>query len=607
MAEDRRDDSFLKISSSDLKFERLLGSGGFGDVYSGRWISRCEQVAIKKLRIDASYITLKERNLFFEEMTMMHRIRFPYVLNVFGVCLDPGCLAIVVEYMSLGSLYDVIRNKDLTWPDRWSIASQMTKGVNYLHQFRPHPIIHRDIKSFNFLMALGVKESNHRFHVKVGDFGLSRFRPTSDLQLTADGQLGTLLWKAPELFDDQSSHTTISDVYSLGVCFWELVSGQLPYEELTLERFFLEVVLKGKALEIPSNVPDHFATLIISATKYTPDERPTCLELLRYIENDLRRQGLSDSSTSESESRVSKSLGLSTRATTSSDRRTPKSTLSPTKTYSNRKLEDTIKHTETFSAIKLEDQAFTNDDMVIIGTALTKNQACQDLALRNSDITAIGVTFLSLGLATNRTLTSLDLSENPLESVGVSNLARTLHFNSTLTTLRLNSTNMGDDGLKELSNMFLINRTLEFLTICDNHLTYVGVRVLCDALEHNTSLRCIDMSKNKVGDGGAASIGRLLRRNSTLSRISMNETEIGDDGLRSISDALEKNNTLRQISLANNLITDGSIQMIIVIIETNRSLRSLELRSNNLSSKGKSKIRKTAAQSRCDVVLSERE
>ncbi|CAF1182240.1 unnamed protein product [Adineta ricciae] len=570
MAEGRRDDSFLKISSSDLKFERILGSGGFGDVYSGRWISRCEKVAIKKLRIDASYITLNERNVFFEEMTMMHRIRFPYVLNVFGVCLDPGCLAIVVEYMSLGSLYDVIRNNDLTWPDRWSIASQMTKGVNYLHQFSPNPIIHRDIKSFNFLMASGVNESNHRFHVKVGDFGLSRFRPTSDLQLTADGQLGTLLWKAPECV-------------------------------------FLGIILMGKTLEIPSNVPDHFATLITSATKFTPDERPTCLELLKYIENDLRRQGLSDSSTSESQSRVSKPLGLPTGATTSSDRRTTKSTLSPTKTYSNRKLENTIKHTETFSAIKLEDQAFTNDDMVIIGTALTKNQACQDLALRNSDITAIGVTFLSLGLATNRTLTSLDLSENPLESVGVSNLARTLHFNSTLTTLRLNSTNMRDDGLKELSNMFLINRTLEFLTICDNHLTYVGVRVLCDALENNTSLRRIDMSKNKVDDEGAASIGRLLRRNSTLSRISMDETEIGDDGLRSISHALEKNNTLRQISLANNLITDGSIQMIIVIIETNRSLRSLELQSNKLSSKGKSKIRKTAAQSRCDVVLSERE
>ncbi|CAF1184029.1 unnamed protein product [Adineta steineri] len=306
MAEDERNDEFLKISLSDLKFERVLGSGSFGDVYDGEWISRRQQVAIKKLRIDASFVSLKERKDFFKEMTMMHRLRFSHILNVFGVCLDRNCLAIVVEYMSLGSLYDVIRNYELPWSDRWSIVSQITKGLNHLHQFQPNPIIHRDIKSFNFFMTWGAQKSDHRFIVKVGDFGSSRFRP------------------------------------------------------------------------------------------------------------------------------------INYRSTTS--------ITSPTKSYSNKQLEDTIKCTETFAASTLSDQAFLDEDMAVISTALTRNQACKDLAFRNSDIAPIGVTFLSLGLAVNCTLTSLDLSENSVEAVGVANVARTLHDNSTLTTLRLNSTKMGDKG-----------------------------------------------------------------------------------------------------------------------------------------------------------------
>ncbi|CAF1021887.1 unnamed protein product [Adineta steineri] len=444
MAEDGRNDEFLKISLSDLKFKRVLGSGGFGDVYDGEWISRHEQVAIKKLRIDASFVPLKERKDFFKEMTMMHRLRFPYILNVFGVCLDRSCLAIVVEYMSLGSLYDVIRNYQLTWSDRWSIASQITKGLNHLHQFQPNPIIHRDIKSFNFLMTWGAQQSNHRFSAKVGDFGLSRFRPMSGLQMTTNGLLGTPRWMAPELFHDHSSHTTTSDVYSLGVCFWEIATGRLPYEELTTEHYYLEVILKGKTLEIPSDVQNDFSAIIISAVKKTPNERPTCLELLEYIENCLQNLGLSDSSIGEYQFRSQKSPGSTTRSTISSNYQSSTSITSSTKSYSNKQLEDTIKCTETFAAITLSDQAFLDEDMAVISAALTRNQACKDLALRNSDITPIGVTFLSLGLAVNCTLTSLDLSENSLEAVGVANVALTLHYNSTLATLRLNSTKMGD-------------------------------------------------------------------------------------------------------------------------------------------------------------------
>ncbi|CAF2123455.1 unnamed protein product, partial [Rotaria magnacalcarata] len=70
--------------------------------------------------------------------------------------------------MPLGSLNDILKNDDieLSWLDRWSIVNQMTKGINHLHQLKPSPIIHRDIKSHNFLMKWGPQNDNNRFIVK---------------------------------------------------------------------------------------------------------------------------------------------------------------------------------------------------------------------------------------------------------------------------------------------------------------------------------------------------------------------------------------------------------------------------------------------------------
>ncbi|CAF2974509.1 unnamed protein product [Rotaria sp. Silwood2] len=287
MTATKADPKFIYIPANDLVMDKCIGSGGFGDVYRGTWVSRHFQVAIKVFRVSALEIEQKKQEIM-RELLAMHCIRFDHVLNVFGACWEPNFHALVVEYMALGSVYDILQNDDiqLSWFDRWSIINQMTKGINHLHQLEPIPIIHRDIKSLNFLMNWGQQNDSNRFIVKVGDFGLAKFRSETASQSMNDSVVGTLPWMAPELFDSEKKHTKASDVYALGVCFWEVATRCIPYRGMNLPSALLRVHL-GQRLEVPSGVPEDFEAVIQTSWAHDPKERPTCRSLLEKIETGM--------------------------------------------------------------------------------------------------------------------------------------------------------------------------------------------------------------------------------------------------------------------------------------------------------------------------------
>jgi serine/threonine protein kinase len=194
---------------------------------------------------------------------------------MYGACMEPEKYALVVEYMSLGSLYDVLRRKTVqfTWPDRWLIALQITKGINYLHTL-PKPIIHRDIKSHNVLMT----ESARDFLVKIGDFGLAKIRHETSQQSRSAPVIGTLAWKAPELLRLER-HTEASDVYAVGIVFWELATGCEPYQDAD-DATICAYVKGGHRMNIPADIHKPFAKLITKAWAQEPKQRPTCQQLL---------------------------------------------------------------------------------------------------------------------------------------------------------------------------------------------------------------------------------------------------------------------------------------------------------------------------------------
>lgn len=280
---------FLHIPYTDFRLDsQPLASGGFADVFKATWLTHQDQVAVKVLRLQhLSSI----RQDFYREISTMYRIRYEHVLTILGACVEPNFYAIVMEYMPLGSLYDILRDKQperivFDWADRYSLAWQMSKSINYLHSLNP-AILHRDIKSMNFLLKHhGVDQK--KYLLKVCDFGLAEIRRETLLQSgSMPNIVGSFSWKAPELFFAHGRHTKQSDVYSLGMVLWELATGHRPWHEYPDEAIILIHIRLGERPTIPSDVPEQYQRWIQEAWHNDPQKRPSCFQLMERIHTEI--------------------------------------------------------------------------------------------------------------------------------------------------------------------------------------------------------------------------------------------------------------------------------------------------------------------------------
>lgn len=241
-------------------------------------------MALKKLHL--TDLTDKAKNEFFKELSIMHSIRYLHIINLYGACTETGKYALVMEYMSLGSLYKVLHEDELAleWAEKLSIASQTAKGINYLHQLQ-QPILHRDIKSLNFLL----ERIHQGYHVKLCDFGLARVRTETSRQTSSNLTLSyTLQWTAPEILR-LKNYTDRSDIYSLGIVYWELAARKIPYDGFQDSVIRLSI-LDGERLQIPETTPPTFCKLIEQCWAQDPNDRPKSSDLIKMIEECVQSQ-----------------------------------------------------------------------------------------------------------------------------------------------------------------------------------------------------------------------------------------------------------------------------------------------------------------------------
>ncbi|PUZ65111.1 hypothetical protein GQ55_3G197100 [Panicum hallii var. hallii] len=192
--------TYKELEMITNNFQRVLGRGGFGEVYNG-FLEDGTQVAIK-LRSQFSNQGVKE---FLIEAQILTRIHHKNLVSMIGYCKDGQYMALVYEYMSEGTLQEQIagngRNgKLLTWKQRLRIAVDSAQGLEYLHKGCNPPLIHRDVKSTNILL-------NAKLEAKIADFGLSKaFNRDNEAHVSTNALVGTPGYVDPEAGHREASH-----------------------------------------------------------------------------------------------------------------------------------------------------------------------------------------------------------------------------------------------------------------------------------------------------------------------------------------------------------------------------------------------------------------
>lgn len=205
----------VKKATNGFARDRILGSGGFGEVYKGE-LQDGTIVAVKSAKVG----DIKSTQQVLNEVGILSQVNHKNLVRLMGCCVESQQPLMIYEYISNGTLYDHLHHKRtvfLEWKTRVRIASQTAEALAYLHSAAHTPIYHRDVKSTNILL-------DDNFNVKVADFGLSRLaRPgLSHISTCAQGTLGYL---DPEYYRNYQL-TDKSDVYSYGVVLLELVTSQ---------------------------------------------------------------------------------------------------------------------------------------------------------------------------------------------------------------------------------------------------------------------------------------------------------------------------------------------------------------------------------------------
>ena len=254
----------IASSALNIDYSKKLGEGGFGIVYQGQW--QMVTVAAKKLK--ATILSPQALVSFKEEAQRHGLLRHPNIVMLYGVCVEPGHYAMVMEFMSRGSLYGLLHSsQDIPWSLRKTIAENISAGLYYLHH---NKIIHRDLKSLNVLLDdLG--------QAKLADFGLAILKSeTQSTTTTGAKPAGTVRWMAPELFKRGGKYTESSDIYALGWVFWEIAARKIPFEDeqQANDGVIIEWVKDGERDTIPANIPPQYAQLIGRCWQQRAEDRP---------------------------------------------------------------------------------------------------------------------------------------------------------------------------------------------------------------------------------------------------------------------------------------------------------------------------------------------
>lgn len=287
------------ISNGDVlggkyRVERVLGEGGMGLVLEARDISaspitaRMPRVAVKLMGpSSAGHAAVMKR--FDREARTAARLTSPHVARVLDVGFasfgSVGAPFMVMEYLDGCDLLSLLRRDGALEPrEALSFMLQACSAVAEAHGLG---IVHRDLKPANLFLTAGRDGGPC---IKVLDFGVSKLDPehqhTSSMT-TSTSIVGTPLYMAPEQFSNPQEVDARADVWGLGVCLYELLTGRLPFHESNIHRQYALLITKTpeRPSEVYAGVPPALDEVVLRCLRKDPADRfASARELRRALE-----------------------------------------------------------------------------------------------------------------------------------------------------------------------------------------------------------------------------------------------------------------------------------------------------------------------------------
>lgn len=284
----------VKKATNGFSKDRILGSGGFGEVYKGE-LEDGTVVAVKSAKVG----NIKSTEQVLNEVGILSQVNHKNLVKLIGCCVDSEQPLMIYEYISNGTLHAHLHGKSpnfLNWKARLKIALQTAEALAYLHSSAYTPIYHRDVKSTNILL-------DEDLNAKVADFGLSRLASPGLSHISTCAQ-GTLGYLDPEYYKSYQL-TDKSDVYSYGVVLLELLTSQKAIDfcrdqdDVNLSIYVKERVKSGsgiveiadhRLLEEPSSSGDMltslklFMELALSCLREKKEDRPAMKDVVQELQ-----------------------------------------------------------------------------------------------------------------------------------------------------------------------------------------------------------------------------------------------------------------------------------------------------------------------------------
>ena len=244
--------------------ESLIGVGGMANVYRGKDPQTGNAVAVKGLKeelMDNEELVRRFKN----ESKAISILSHPNIVKVYDVSVSDRMQYIVMEYIDGITLKEYLKQRGgaLTWKETVHFATQILAALEHAHA---KGIVHRDVKPQNIMLLADGS-------IKMMDFGIARFSRAQS-QTVSDKAIGSVHYISPEQAKGDKTDAR-TDIYSVGVMLYEMLSGQLPFDGTgAVSIAIMQISEKPRPLaEVAPNVPEGLRQITEKAMSKEPDDR----------------------------------------------------------------------------------------------------------------------------------------------------------------------------------------------------------------------------------------------------------------------------------------------------------------------------------------------